>query len=170
MCSWPLVSAPTDAVIIQHDDDTKQPPHQTHPHLPPTQKEPNSTPQFLSPQPTTDDSVNSTLDKINKMMSSWLLAIDHEPWMMTMPTATPPPLTPAQVPSQLPPNSTIPEVTHHLHNVISLESSINCCDDDNRPKPHDVHPLLSLQDTFDLQLQVLEKINKVCDGLNNLLD
>jgi len=103
-------------------------------------------------------------------MSSWPSAIAREPWTTTMPTATPPPLTPAQVPSHLPPNSTIPEVTCHLHDIISPESFIDRLDDADRPKPHDVHPSLSLQETFDLQLQVLEKISIVCDGLNNLLD
>jgi len=71
MRSWPSVIAPTAAVVVQHNDDTDCPSHQTRPDLTDTQNEPNSVPQFLSPQPTTDDYVDRTLDKINKMMSSW---------------------------------------------------------------------------------------------------
>jgi len=176
MRSWPSVRAPIAAVVVQHDDDTDRPPHQTRPDLPPTQKEPTSVPHFLYAQSTTDDSVECTLDKINKMMHSWPSASARKPWTTTMLPATPPPLTPAQVPRQLPPNTTIPEVTRHLHDTISPASFIDRrddadrCDDTDRPKSDNVHPPLSLQATFDLQLQVIEKISNVCNGLNNLLD
>jgi len=90
---------------------------------------------------------------------------------MTLSTATQLPPTPAQVPSQLPPNPTIPEVTHPFQETISPNSSIDRPNDDARPQTHDVpRPHLSLQDTFDLQLQVLEKLNTVCDTIKILLD
>jgi len=163
-------STPTAAVIDCQDDDTVQQPYKTCPDLLlPSQNNPNIIPP--SPQPTTDDYVDRTLDKINKMMSSWPTATARERWTTTMSTATQLPPTPAQVPSQLPPNPTIPEVTHPLQETISPNSLIYRPDDDARPQTHDVPwPHLSLQDTFDLQLQVLEKLNTVCDTIKTLLD
>jgi len=62
-------SAPTAAVINCHDDAVRQL-HKTRPDLLlPSQNDPNIVP--LSPQPTTDDYVNRTLDKIEQMMCSW---------------------------------------------------------------------------------------------------
>jgi len=67
-------------------------------------------------------------------------------------------------------NCTVPTApSRFLDFFIKTDSSINRHSDD-RHKPHKVQPPLSLQDTFDLQLLVLDKITTVCDGLNNLLD
>jgi len=88
---------------------------------------------------------------------------------MTMPTATPLTDILEPVPSQSSPNSTILAVTRTIPDF-PAESSINRRDDDNQPQPPDGQPSLSLQETFDLQLKVLVKINMVCYALTNLLD
>jgi len=66
-----------------------------------------------------------------------------------------------------PPQSTIEEATRYLQDFV------NQCDDDDDipPQPHDAPPLpLSLKDTFDLQLQVLQQLNTTATDLTNKLD
>jgi len=162
-------STPAATVVDHHDDDDDQQLHQTHPDLSPTQNKPNSIPQFLSPQPTTDNYVDHTLNKINKMMCSWPSAIACKQWMMTLPMATPLPPTQVPFPSQLSPNSTIPDSTQQ--DFTATESSITWHSNNGQPQPHDVQqPLLSLQDMFVFQLKVVEKLNQACNEINNILD
>jgi len=102
MRSWPPLAAPsasTAAVIDCHDDDADRPPHHPRPHLLPTQTEPNSAHQILSPQPATDNDVDRTLAKIEQMMRSWPpIATNHDPSVITCNTprhlsSLPPPET-----------------------------------------------------------------------------
>jgi len=168
--SWLPLPAPTAAVVDRHDDDADRPPHLTRPDLF-TWNESTSFSQVPSLQ--TDDYVDRTLEKINKMISSWHpLPRErlHQPqWPTTMTTATPITETLETVLSQTLPNSTIPAVTRNIPEF-PTESSINRRDDNDRPQPLNGQPSLSLQETFDLQLKVLVKINTVCDALTNLLD
>ncbi len=72
-------SAPMADIIDHHDndDDVDRQLHQTRSLLSPTQNETNNNP--LSPQPATDNFIDSTLDKINKMICSWSshIVINH---------------------------------------------------------------------------------------------
>jgi len=80
-------------------------------------------------------------------------------WHLLQANSLPPPLSPMW-----------PNVTQYLQDFAKIESPIDQLNDDNRPKPHDVQPSLSLQDTFVLQLKVMKKLNTMFDKLNKKLD
>jgi len=150
-------------VIDHHADDVARL-HQTHPDLSLPTTELLGFSPLIPSKPPTDDYVDCTLNKINQTISSWQLAIAHEQRTMTPPTAKllPPKLEPSQ--HQLTPTSAIPEVTQSDFPVMA---SLPRCNADNHPQPQ---PVLSLQDTFVLQLKVLKKLNQVCNAIHQVLD
>jgi len=96
--------SPTADVVNCHDNnDANQQLHQTNLQLSPTLNVNNSASQLLSPQPTADDFVDHTLDKIAQMMKSWLSPMQSTKTLATLhtlPCATPP--APLHLKSSLP--------------------------------------------------------------------
>jgi len=164
MRSWPSAKACKRPTVVDCDDAAR--PRQTHPNPSPHPKVPISIPPFLPSQSTDGDYVDRTLAKIDKIMRSWPAAIARERWMLTMPTTTQHPPPPEPYPDQLAPSSTIPDITQMDFPALASSDGNDSAD---RSRTQDV-PSLSLQDTFVLQLKVLDKLNLVCDGIGKLLD
>jgi len=164
MRSWqPALACLRPTVVDRHADEVARL-HQTHPDLSLPTTKPLGFSPLIPSKPAADDYVDSTLDKINQTISSWQSAIARERRTTTPPTAKLLPPKPEPSQHQLTPTSAIPDVTQPDFPVMASSPR---CDADSHPQPQ---PLLSLQDTFVLQLKVLEKPNQVRNAIHQVLD